>query len=217
MVSAGSGPRAWMPRLRKSAIAGATISSSSVPSVPNSPACGLSPEIARRGLAMPKRDFRSATAMRAVAVIISLVSRAIASRKGTWMVTGTTASVGDQSIITGCGTRPSRPASSARNSVWPGCLKPARYNTLLAMGLVTTALARPDMTSPTAWRIEASTASALEPSGRPGAAVAGFPVATTGKALAKAAPASSAETSAKSACTPRCLARSAKKLRSPSR
>ena len=55
---------------------------------------------------MPKRDFRSATAMRAVATISSLESCAIASRSGRWIVTGTTASVGDHSIITGCGVRP---------------------------------------------------------------------------------------------------------------
>ncbi len=46
------------------------------------------------------------------------------------MVTGTTASAGDHSIITGCGAGPPSAASSARNSVWPGWRKPARYSTL---------------------------------------------------------------------------------------
>ena len=69
---------------------------------------------------------RSATAMRAVATISSLDSCAIASRSERWMVTGTTASAGDHSIITGCGARPPSAASSARNSVWPGWRNPAR-------------------------------------------------------------------------------------------
>ena len=52
----------------------------------------------------------------------------------------------------------------------------------MAIGLVTTALARPAATSPTAWRIEASAASALLSSGWPGCAVAAWPVETTGSA-----------------------------------
>ena len=64
---------------------------------------GLRPDIARRGLAMPKRAFRSAATMRAVVTIRSADSCAIASRSERWMVTGTTASAGDHSIITGCG------------------------------------------------------------------------------------------------------------------
>ena len=55
-----------MPSLRRISIAGATMVWSSMPSEPSSPACGLRPDIARRGRAMPKRAFRSATAMRAV-------------------------------------------------------------------------------------------------------------------------------------------------------
>ena len=61
-----------------------------------------------------------------VETINSLVSWLSASRRETWIVTGTTASRGDHSIITGCGMRPSVAASSARNSVWPGWRKPAR-------------------------------------------------------------------------------------------
>ncbi len=56
--------------------------------------------------------------------------------------------------------------------MWPGWRKPARYSTLLAIGLVTTALALPAATSATAWRIDASAASALVASGWPGRAVA---------------------------------------------
>ena len=55
---------------------------------------------------MPKRVSRSATAIRAVATIRSVESCASASRSERWMVTGTTASAGDHSIITGCGARP---------------------------------------------------------------------------------------------------------------
>ena len=167
------------------------MSMSSLPSEPSSPACGLRPEIASRGRARPKWAFRSATAIRAVVTISSLVSWASASRSERWMVTGTTASAGDHSIITGCGARPPLAASSARNSVWPGWRNPARYSTLLAIGLVTTAPALPRLTWSTAWRMEASAAVALVSSGCPGRAVAISPVATTGKAFANAAPASS--------------------------
>ena len=76
---------------------------------------------------MPSRAFRSAATMRAVFTIRSVVSCVIASRSGKWMVTGTTARSGDHSIITGCGTVPFTAADNcARNSVWPGCEKPAR-------------------------------------------------------------------------------------------
>ena len=60
-----------------------------------------------RGRAMPKRDVSSVATMRTVETMSSLVSWLRASRKETWIVTGTTASRGDHSIITGCGTRPS--------------------------------------------------------------------------------------------------------------
>ena len=217
MVSAGNGPLASMPSARSVSMAGATMSMSSLPSEPSSPACGLRPEIASRGRARPKCAFRSATAIRAVVTISSLESWASASRSERWMVTGTTASAGDHSIITGCGARPPLAASSARNSVWPGWRKPARYSTLLAIGLVTTAPALPRLTWSTAWRMEASAAVALVSSGCPGRAVAISPVATTGNAFANAAPASSGTASASSTFNPRIFARSAKNARSPSR
>ena len=50
IVSAGSGPRASMPSAMSRSIAGATIALSSLPSVPSSPACGLRPATASRGL-----------------------------------------------------------------------------------------------------------------------------------------------------------------------
>ena len=54
------GPVTDSPSARRSAIAGAIVSISSLPMVPSSPACGLSPATAMRGLAMPKsRSGRS--------------------------------------------------------------------------------------------------------------------------------------------------------------
>ena len=50
---------------------------------------------------MPKRSIRSRATMRPVSTIRSRVSRCGTSLNGRWMVTGTTASSGDHSIITG--------------------------------------------------------------------------------------------------------------------
>src|SRR5207248_196859 len=72
------------------------------------------------------------------------------------MVTGTTASSGDHSIIT---VRVGFPvacwANCARYSVCPGAGKPLSYSTDLATGFVTRPAARPVTTSATAWRIDA--------------------------------------------------------------
>ena len=58
-----------MPSARRAAMAGATISASSLPSAPCSPACGFSPATARRGRAMPKSRRRAAAVVRATATI----------------------------------------------------------------------------------------------------------------------------------------------------
>ena len=129
--------------------------------------------------------------MVAVSMISSRVKRRGTSASGMWMVTGTTARSSDQIIITGLGAGPPSAASAARNSVWPGKAKPAWYITDFAMGLVTTAPARPAVTSATAVSMAARAAGALAASGRPGAAVAGWPVASTGTARGKSAAASS--------------------------
>src|SRR5262245_11481163 len=101
------------------------------------------------------------------------------------MVTGTTASSGDHSIMTGLVGWPVVSSTSlARNSVWPGTAKPDRYSTFLATGLVTMAAAFPANTSATARRIEATAAGALDISGRPGAAVIGISSGTIGNARA---------------------------------
>src|SRR5580692_12692050 len=113
------------------------------------------------------------------------------------MVTGTTASSGDHSIMTGRGVLPVASCTSvARNSVWPGSAKPDLYKTFLATGLVTTALAAPLSTSPTARRMDSIAAGALDASGRPGSAVTRVVIATTGSAEANAFPAASGPTAA---------------------
>ena len=63
--------------------------------------------------------------MRAVLMMSSAVSALGASASGMWMVTGTTASVSDQIIMTGKAGAPQALASSPRYSVCPGCLNPA--------------------------------------------------------------------------------------------
>ena len=104
--------------------------------------------------------------MRAVSSTRSWVSRPGTSLSGTWIVTGTTASISLQIIITGRGgVRPGGTESAARNSVWPGWAKPARVSTNLAIGLVTTAPARPALTKPTAAVIDSMVAPALTESG----------------------------------------------------
>ena len=63
--------------------------------------------------------------MRPVLMMRSAVSALGASASGIWMVTGTTASISDQIIITGKAGAPQASASAPRYSVWPGYLKPA--------------------------------------------------------------------------------------------
>jgi hypothetical protein len=97
------------------------ISISSRPSAPSSPACGLGAATARRGPGIAKSRTRPAAVIRPAATIVSRLSAATASRRAKWMVTGTTRRPGQTSIIAGVAP----PASSARNSVWPACRKPA--------------------------------------------------------------------------------------------
>ena len=63
--------------------------------------------------------------MRAVETISASVRAAGTAASGMWIVTGTTLSTRDQSIITGWAAPPQALASSPRNSVWPGKAKPA--------------------------------------------------------------------------------------------
>ena len=109
------------------ATAGAMMSRSSSPSVPSSPACGLSPATASRG----SRDAEARVQIArddAAGLDDQIAASAAAgtSRSGRWIVTGTTASSGDHSIITGMrGLRRCAPAASlARYSVWPGSGSP---------------------------------------------------------------------------------------------
>src|SRR5579859_1021794 len=103
------------------------------------------------------------------------------------MVIGTTRRPGQVSIITG--TEPG-PASSARNSVWPGWRKPASIRTCFWIGLVTSAEAAPDETSRTPCSIAAMTAAALTASGRPGTTGPASGIGRTGRAEFHAASAS---------------------------
>ena len=178
---------------------------------------GIEARYRKPGRARPKCVVRSATAIRAVATIRSVDSSPSASRSERWMVTGTTASAGDHSIITGCGAWPPSAASSARNSVWPGWRKPARYSTLLAIGLVTTAPARPRLTCRPhgewrrgrRWRCfhrAVREARLRLRRSRPRARPSQMPRSRPQVAA-----------SARSTCNPRIFARAAKNARSPSR
>ena len=137
---------------------------------------------------MPKRVFRSATAMRAVATISSLVSCAIASRNGRWIVTGTTASVGDHSIITGCGVLPPSAGEFGEKLGVAGMLEAGAVQHALGDRVGDDGAGAPgaDVADGLADRGQHGIrARGVGPAGR---AVAAFPVATTGKALANAAP-----------------------------
>ena len=57
-MSAGTGPRTFMPRAASSAITGAITSWSSPPRWPPSPACGFSPQTTILGASSPNRDCR---------------------------------------------------------------------------------------------------------------------------------------------------------------
>ncbi len=81
-----------------------------------------------------------------------------------WMVTGTTRSWGQASII----ATSTPPASSARNSVWPGWRKPASCSVFFWIGLVTTPAIVPAWANRTARSMASMVAAALATSGRPG-------------------------------------------------
>ncbi len=163
------------------------MSISSRPSVPPSPACGLSAATARSGCATAKSRASAAAAIRPAATILSLLSAATASRSGRCTVTGTTRSSAQASIM----ATAAPPASSARNSVWPGWRNPAAWSVSFWIGLVTSAAARPAPTSVAPVRIAAITAGALAGSGRPAATGRGNAIGRTGSAWGNAGAASS--------------------------
>ena len=105
MVSAGKRARVRRClRARRISIAGATIVVILGAERAVFAGMGLRPDTARRGLGdaeagLQVRDHDAGGRRRSV----RLESCAIASRSERWIVTGTTASVGDHSIITGCG------------------------------------------------------------------------------------------------------------------
>ena len=130
MVSAGWGPVTRQPSARSAAMAGSMISISSRPSVPPSPACGLSAGDRQPRLGDPEIALQPAQ-RRAAARFDQRRSTVVpaTSASGMCVVTGTVRSVGPASIIaTLAGDTPQR---SATNSVWPGCAKPMRVELLL--------------------------------------------------------------------------------------
>ncbi len=126
---------------------------------------------------MPKSRRSAASVARQTDRMASVVTPSKRRRSETWIVTGTTRSCGQASIITGV-----PPVSSPRNSVCPGCGKPAWYSTALLIGLVTTAPASPACTRRTARSMLAMTAGALAGSGWPGRAISGSDTGSTGSA-----------------------------------
>ena len=81
-------------------------STSSRPSMPPSPACGLSPATARRGRGMPKSSRRAAAVMRMVSVSRMRVNAFGTAASGMCTVVGTTFNSLEASIITGRKARP---------------------------------------------------------------------------------------------------------------
>ena len=144
-VSAGSGPVTSRPRSRHSRMAGAMISWSSWPNRPSSPAWGFSPHTAMRGPSRPSRLSRSAVSSATRTILWKLIFWGT-SRRGKWVVTNVTLILGPARHMTGSALL----LSSARSSVWPGYLCPARCRLDLARGAVVTAWAWPALISSTA-------------------------------------------------------------------
>ena len=216
-MSAGSGPRASMPSRRRISTAGATISISSLPSAPSSPACGLRPATASRGRAMPKRALRSAPRCARSLTISSVVSsrERLAQRQM------------DRHRHDGKRRRPQHHHRLRRRAA-VGRKLGEKFGVagMAEAGAVEHALgdrvgddgagaAGRDVVDRAADRGDGG-------GGAGGVRLAGLrrrgrPVATTGSAWAKVRDASSGLASASSMLRPSVLARSAKKSRSPSR
>ena len=137
----------------------------------------------------------------------------MASRSGTWIVTGTTARAGDHSIITGlrrvaAGRREFGEKFGMAGMPESGAVEHALGNRIGDNRARPSGqdIARP----PGEWKRWLP--SALVSSGCPGCAVAAWPVATTGRASANASIASSARTSANLTFSPSAVARSCEEL-----
>ncbi len=104
--------------------------------------------------------------VRARATISSTVSVDGTSASGSWIVIGTTRSVGPASIITAFSR--ATPHRSATNSVCPGWRKPIAARRLLAMGPVTMPAAVPDRARPVAVSSARSASAAPASLGWPG-------------------------------------------------
>jgi hypothetical protein len=157
--------------------------------------------------------------MRAVAVIASAVIAAGTRASGIWTVSGTTLRSSDTSSMTGAAplTPKCRSASAPRNSVWPGCAKPADMSTLFAMGLVTSARAAPRLTASTAASMAAMTAGALAESGVPATTGAAQATDQTGSRVSNSAGAGArSDTASMPTSRPSAAARAARTPGSPS-
>ena len=123
------------------------------------------------------------------------------------MVTGTTASVCDQIIMTGKAGSPQALASSPRNSVWPGKSEAGLVERRLGdrIGDDGAGLARRAPPRPRA-RSTRSSLRRCAATGRPGSASTGFSSGTTGRPLAKIAAASRGSVSTIGASKPMRLA-----------
>ena len=117
MVSGAQGPEASMPSAWAARMAGAMVSTSSLPNRPPSPACGLSPATAMRGFGWPHKAALR-WVMRRVSSTLSNVTCSMAWRSETWMVTSTVRNWRLASIMrTGAGGWPAGAPSACSNSV----------------------------------------------------------------------------------------------------
>ena len=100
-VSAGTGPLTASPCSASDRSKGCTISISSRPRTPSSPACGFSPSTMMRGESIPNRARRSSCSTAMVACSRSAVIAPDTPLSGRCVVTRATRRFADASIITG--------------------------------------------------------------------------------------------------------------------
>jgi hypothetical protein len=145
--SGGRGPTAPSPTV--SATAGAISLASSEPKRPFSPACGLRPATAIRGLSMPNSVRASCTSLTTVTTR-SFLTALIASKRDTWVEMWATRKSPSMSSIAYSVVL----VKWAYISVWPGNLCPARLSASLLRGAVAVASMRPALASSIARRTD---------------------------------------------------------------
>ena len=149
-------------------MAGAMTSISSRPRCPPSPACGLRPQTAIRGAAMPNFAASSAPTMASVASTASRVMAAGTSFSARCVVTSATRSGAARAPPTSIMTTRGVCVRCAKNSVCPENGMPASMSTLFCTGAVTSAANAPVAQASDACCSIASTLCALAGSGWPG-------------------------------------------------